>query len=135
MWMSCAKLPLVPAKDTQIPVTIYGLANCDSVKKARAWLLDQGVHADFHDFKKLGLSEASLAQWTAELGWHALLNRLGTTWRKLSISEQNSVTDEASAIALMLQNPSLVKRPVVRWPNGQTTSGFSVDRFEQMCGL
>jgi Spx/MgsR family transcriptional regulator len=106
--------------------TLYGIPNCDTVKKARAWLNEHGVAYDFHDFKKLGVPEAALDQWLAELGWEALVNRKGTTWRQLDEATRAAVVDAASARPVLLAHPSLIKRPVVRW-TGQTetvTVGF-----------
>jgi arsenate reductase (glutaredoxin) len=106
-------------------IRLYGIAHCDTVKKARAWLAAQGHACAFHDFKKLGVPEDRLAAWVASVGWTTLLNRQGTTWRKLAPELQAGVTDAAGAQALMLAQPSVIKRPVVEWPDGQTTVGFS----------
>ncbi len=94
-------------------VTLYGIPNCDTVKKARAWLAERGVEVDFHDYKKQGVPEAELRSWVKALGWEALLNRKGTTWRKLDPARQAQVTDAGSAIALMLEQPSVIRRPVL----------------------
>jgi Spx/MgsR family transcriptional regulator len=96
-------------------ITLYGIPNCDTVKKARAWLNDHGAVHDFHDFKKQGVPEAALDQWLTQLGWEALVNRKGTTWRKLDEATRAAVIDAASARALMLAHPSLIKRPLVQW--------------------
>ena len=93
--------------------TLYGIPNCDTVKKARAWLASRGVEVDFHDYKKQGVPEAALREWVKALGWETLLNRKGTTWRKLDPARQAAVTDAASAIALMLEQPSVIRRPVL----------------------
>ena len=93
--------------------TLYGIPNCDTVKKARAWLAARGVEVAFHDYKKQGVPEAALRGWVKALGWEALLNRKGTTWRKLDSARQAAVTDAASAIALMLEQPSVIRRPVL----------------------
>lgn len=93
--------------------TVYGIPNCDTVKKARAWLAERGVEVVFHDYKKQGVPEAALRGWVKALGWEALLNRKGTTWRKLDPARQAAVTDAASAIALMLEQPSVIRRPVL----------------------
>ncbi len=93
--------------------TLYGIPNCDTVKKARAWLAGRGVEVAFHDYKKQGVPEAALRGWVKSLGWEALLNRKGTTWRKLDAARQAAVTDAASAIALMLEQPSVIRRPVL----------------------
>lgn len=94
-------------------ITIYGIPNCDTVKKARAWLAERGVEAGFHDYKKQGVPEAALRSWVKTLGWEALLNRKGTTWRKLDPARQAQVADADSAIALMLEQPSVIRRPVL----------------------
>ena len=104
-------------------IVLYGITNCDTVKKARAWLGEHGVEYQFHDFKKQGVPAERLDRWVGELGWEKLLNRQGTTWRKLDPGVQGGVTDDASAKALMLSQPSVIKRPVVEW-RGRTTAGF-----------
>jgi len=108
------------------PSTIlYGIPHCDTVKKARTWLADNHVDADFHDFKKQGVPADRLPGWMAAVGWETLLNRKGTTWRKLDAATQAAVRDADSASALMLTNPSVIKRPVVVWADGAVTVGFS----------
>ena len=104
-------------------ITVYGIPNCDTVKKARAWLAEQGVDHAFHDFRKQGLDAARLDRWIAELGWEKLVNRKGTTWRKLDPGIQASVTDATSARGVMLENVSVIKRPVVEWGK-KSTVGF-----------
>ncbi|TXC64888.1 ArsC family reductase [Sphingosinicella ginsenosidimutans] len=93
-------------------VTMYGIRNCDRVKKARAWLDARGVAYDFHDYKTAGIDRDRLAGWARELGWEKLLNRAGTTFRKLPDSEKAGL-DEGKAIALMLAQPSMIKRPLL----------------------
>lgn len=93
--------------------TVYGIPHCDSVKKARAWMDAHGVPYTLHDFKKHGVPPDALDQWLASVGWETLLNRKGTTWRQLSPDVQARVVDAASARALMLQQASVIKRPVV----------------------
>ena len=111
--------------------TLYGIPNCDTVKKARAWLSEHGVVHDFHDFKKLGVPEAALDQWLAQLGWELLVNRKGTTWRQLNEATRASVVDAASARPVLLAHPSLIKRPVVRWTGATNTVtvGFDAARW------
>jgi arsenate reductase len=109
-------------------VTMYGIPNCDTVKKARSWMSENGVDYTFSDFKKTGVPPA-LDAWAAQLGWEALLNRKGTTWRKLEPATQASVHDAASAIALMRSQPSVIKRPVVDWGGGKLTVGFAPDAW------
>jgi Spx/MgsR family transcriptional regulator len=104
-------------------ITVYGIANCETVKRARAWLEAQGVPHTFHDFKKQGLGTAQLDHWLDALGWEALLNRRGTTWRLLDEASRAAVTDAASARALMLAKPSVIRRPVVEWGDAVTV-GF-----------
>ena len=104
-------------------IMVYGIPHCDTVKKARLWLASQGVDYQFHDFKKQGVPAEQLALWTQAAGWETLLNRKGTTWRKLDAAAQAAVHDAASAQALMLAQPSVIKRPVVNWGN-RLTVGF-----------
>ena len=92
--------------------TLYGIRNCDTVKKARAWLDAAGVAFNFHDYKTAGIDAARLEAWVREAGWERLLNRAGTTFRKLPEAARADL-DEARAIALMLEQPSMIKRPVV----------------------
>jgi arsenate reductase (glutaredoxin) len=106
------------------PLTLYGIPNCDTVKKARAWLQEQQVAVVFHDFKKQGVPLPELDQWLAQAGWETLLNRKGTTWRKLDAGVQAGVTDARSARMLMLEQASVIKRPVVAWDDGSVTVGF-----------
>lgn len=107
---------------------LYGIPNCDSVKRARAWLAEQGLETHFHDFRKAGVPPDRLDAWIAALGWERLLNRQGTTWRKLDETMRAAVTDAASARALMLAQPSVIKRPVVDWGPALTV-GFDPARW------
>ena len=93
-------------------ITLYGIANCDTMKKARAWLDGHGVAYAFHDYKKAGIDETLVRGWVAELGWETLVNRRGTTWRRLPESAREGV-DAESAVRLMVENPSLIRRPVL----------------------
>lgn len=108
---------------------VYGIPNCDTVKRARAWLAEQGRDYGFHDFKKAGVPEARLDAWIAALGWEPLVNRQGTTWRKLDETVRAGVVDAASARALMLAQASVIKRPVVEWDDGRITVGFDAARW------
>ena len=110
-------------------ITLYGIPNCDTVKKARAWLADNGVDYAFHDFKKQGLPTDRLDEWVARLGWEKVLNRKGNTWRQLDEKSQLQAGNEAGARALMLAQPSVIKRPVVEWADGQVTVGFDPDAW------
>ena len=110
-------------------VIVYGIANCDSVKRARAWLGEKRIAADFHDFKKHGVPPDRLDAWIAAAGWEALVNRKGTTWRQLDEAARSTAYDAASARALMLAHPSVIKRPVIEWPAGAVTVGVDVGRW------
>ena len=131
-------MPDMAAPTTHSPtthgVTVYGIPNCDTVKKARDWLSAAGVEYQFHDFKKAGVPETALADWLQELGWEALVNRKGTTWRKLDPALQTATQDAVSASTLMIIHPSVIKRPVVRWPNGAFSVGFSPALFATQHG-
>lgn len=112
------------------PVTIYGIPNCDTMKKARTWLEGHGVAYEFHDYKKAGIDRERLEKWSKKVGWEVLLNRAGTTFRKLPDSDMQGV-DEKKAIALMLAQPSLIKRPVLDLGNGKLLVGFKPDIYEK----
>ena len=113
-------------------VTLYGIPHCDKVRKARRWLADHAVAYRFHDFRKHGLDEPLLRAWVAELGWEALLNRSGTTWRSAS-DEVKARLDAESAIAFMLKAPAAIKRPVL--DSGRVREvGFSESRYQSLFG-
>ncbi len=103
---------------------LYGIPNCDTVKRARSWLQAQGRAHEFHDFKKAGVPPQHLDAWVAAAGWERVLNRKGNTWRALDESQRAAVTDAKAARALMLAQPSVIKRPVVEWDDGRITVGF-----------
>jgi arsenate reductase len=105
-------------------ITLYGIPNCDTVKKARKWLDDHGVAHTFHDFKKAGVPADGLELWADAVGWEKLVNRQGTTWRKLAPDVQARAADRAGALRLLREQPSIIKRPVVEWRPGRTTVGF-----------
>jgi len=105
-------------------ITLYGISNCDTVKRARAWLADHGREVAFHDFKKSGVPADRLDAWVAAAGWERVLNRQGTTWRKLDDALKAEVVDAASAQRVMREQPSVIKRPVVEWADGAITVGF-----------
>lgn len=114
------------------PFTLFGIPNCDSVKRARAWFAAQaGVAPVFHDFKKAGLPEPELDAWVEAVGWERLLNRKGSTWLGLDDAARAAVVDASAAKRAMLAQPSLVKRPVVAWPDGSITVGFDASLFVQ----
>lgn len=107
-------------------ITLYGIPNCDTVKRARAWLQAQGREVAFHDFKKAGVPADRLDAWARAVGWERLVNRSGTTWRKLDDAVRAAVVDAATAKQLMREQASVIKRPVVEWPDGAVTVGFDV---------
>ena len=109
---------------------VYGIPNCDTVKKARTWLDANGHAYTFHDFKKAGLDQATVANWLKQASWETLVNKKGTTWRGLPDATKNIITDAASATALMIENPSVIKRPVIC--KGKTVLvGFDTDLYEE----
>jgi arsenate reductase len=112
---------------TQKPATIYGIKNCDTMKKARIWLDAHGVGYAFHDYKTAGIDAATLQAWAKAVGWETLLNRAGTTFRKLPEADRTELT-EAKAIALMLAQPSMIKRPVLDF-GGRLTVGFKPEIY------
>jgi arsenate reductase (glutaredoxin) len=105
-------------------ITLYGIPNCDTVKRARAWLQTHGREVVFHDFKKAGVPADRLDAWMRAAGWERVLNRQGTTWRKLDDATRAAVVDAASAKRLMRDQASVIKRPVVEWADGAITVGF-----------
>ena len=111
--------------------TVYGIANCDTVKRARAWLGECGIDFEFHDFKKAGVPAEELERWLGTVGWEKVLNRKGTTWRKLSEAQREAVSDAGTARAVMLAQPSVIKRPVVQWADGTISVGFDADEWAQ----
>lgn len=110
--------------------TLYGIRNCDTVKKARAWLERRGVEYRFHDYKTAGIEVIKLRRWCDEVGWETLLNRSGTTFRKLASAERESM-DEKRAMALMLAQPSVIKRPVLELGK-RTVVGFDARVYESL---
>jgi Spx/MgsR family transcriptional regulator len=111
-----------------MPITIYGIKNCNTMKKARAWLDKRGIDYAFHDYKVAGIARAKLDGWAKKAGWEALLNRAGTTFRKLPDKDKSGLT-EKKAIALMLKQPSMIKRPVVELPGGKLLVGFKPEEY------
>ena len=113
-----------------MPITIFGIKNCDTMKKARAWLDKHGVAHEFHDYKKDGIERERLEHWCKKLGWETLLNRAGTTFRKLP-DKDKQVNDTRKAIALMLAQPSLIKRPVLDLGRDRLLVGFKPEVYEE----
>jgi arsenate reductase len=110
-------------------VTIYGIKNCDTMKKARAWLDTAGHAYAFHDYKTAAIDRARLEGWAEQVGWETLLNRSGTTFRKLPDADKAGLTEER-AIALMMAQPSMIKRPVLELPGGKLLVGFKPTEYE-----
>ena len=112
--------------------TLYGIANCDTIRKARRWLEDRQVDYEFHDYRKQGLEPALLGSLESELGWEAMLNRKSRSWRQLPESVREAV-DRDSALELMLDNPALIERPILAAGDGLHL-GFDADRYEEIFG-
>jgi arsenate reductase len=109
-------------------ITIYGIKNCGTMTKARAWLEKHGVDYEFHDYKVAGIDKARLEGWAKKVGWETLVNKAGTTFRKLPDKDKNGIT-EKKALALMLAQPSMIKRPVVELGGGKLLVGFKPDEY------
>jgi arsenate reductase (glutaredoxin) len=118
---------------TPKPVTIYGIKNCDTMKKARAWLDGHAIAYAFHDYKAAGIARGTLAGWVRTVGWEALLNRTGTTFRKLPEADRDGLT-ERQAIALMMAQPSMIKRPVLDH-GGALLVGFKPEAYANAFGM
>lgn len=112
-----------------VTVTIYGIKNCDTMKKARQWLDANGISFEFHDYKAEGIDRVHLERWVGELGWETVLNRAGTTFRKLDDADKQGL-DAEKAIALMLAQPSMIKRPILDLGDGRLLAGFKPDLYE-----
>ena len=111
-------------------ITLYGIPNCDTVKKARTWLDQAGLDYQFHDFKKAGLDKGTVDLWLKQVSWEILVNKKGTTWRNLPDATKASVIDATSATALMLETTSVIKRPVL-CTNNQVLVGFYADLYKK----
>lgn len=110
---------------------VYGIKNCNTVAKALSWLKENQIDFEFHDFKKLGISESKLKEWADQLGWEALINKRGTTWKKLDAETQNSIVTEESAFAILEQNTSMIKRPVIE-TDDNLLLGFDEEKYNAM---
>jgi Spx/MgsR family transcriptional regulator len=115
-------------RESVLSVTLYGIRNCDTMKKARAWLDRHGVVYDFHDYKAAGIDRDRLSRWVGKVGWEVLLNRSGTTFRKLPDAEKENLS-EKRALALMLAQPSIIKRPVLE-SGSKLLVGFKPELYE-----
>jgi len=116
-----------------MPITIYGIKNCETMKKARAWLDQRGVDYSFHDYKVSGIDRDRVERWSKKAGWETLLNRAGMTFRKLPDRTKAGV-DEKKAIALMLEQPSMIKRPVLDLGGGRIVVGFKLEIYDEKIG-
>jgi Spx/MgsR family transcriptional regulator len=110
-------------------ITLYGIPSCGTVKKARGWLDSRGIRYHFHDYKKVGLPDETLDTWIADLGWETLLNRRGTTWRRLPADRREHL-DAATARQIMRENLSIIRRPVIEYPGGRIV-GFDEGAYDQ----
>src|SRR5215470_7325490 len=137
MWRAESLIPSGPNKPKRVrvvtkprgmPITIYGIRNCDTMKKARAWLDKRGVDYAFHDYKTAGIDRTQLERWAKKVGWETLLNRAGITFKKLPDREKDNIT-LAKAIALMLKQPSMIKRPVLEVGGGKLLVGFKPEQY------
>jgi Spx/MgsR family transcriptional regulator len=115
-------------KEIAALVTVYGIKNCDTIKKARNWLSDNGIDYRFHDFRADGIDAATIEQWIAQAGWETVLNRRGTTWRKLDTSIQEA-TNSDNVAALLVEHPAMIKRPVLD-VEGVINIGFKADQYQ-----
>jgi len=113
-----------------MPITIYGIKNCDTMKKACAWLDSHGVDYAFHDYKSVGIERERLERWAKKVGWEILVNRAGTTFKKLPDKDKDNVT-EKKAITLMLAQPSMIKRPVLELGHGKLLVGFKPEQYAE----
>lgn len=111
-------------------ITMFGIKNCDTIKKARKWLEAEGIEYQFHDYKKEGLSSDTLNGWVNDLGWEALVNKRGTTWRKLPEDVKESI-NQASAIEIMLENTSIIKRPLLVDDANNKLLGFKAEQYQE----
>ena len=114
---------------------LYGISNCDTVKKARTWLSDHAISVEFHDFKKQGLTPELVQRWLKQSSWEQLINRKGLTWRNLTDAQKNSITNNASAQELMLDKTSVIKRPLLEQDDKLLHIGFDVAAYSKLFNL
>lgn len=111
-------------------ITVYGIPNCDTIKKTLDWYKKKNIQVDFYDYKKYGVKKEKLVQWCKEAGWEVVLNKKSTTWRSLSLEDQQLVTNEKMAIKLMIEYPSIIKRPVIEM-NNKIIVGYNETYFSK----
>lgn len=109
---------------------VYGIKNCNTVKKALNWLDENGLGYEFHDYKKLGISDEKIKEWQSSVGWEPLINKRGTTWRRLEKEVQEKINGSAAASKLMQENTSLIKRPIIEG-KGPIILGFDSDEYQK----
>ncbi|EQB4330519.1 ArsC family reductase [Providencia stuartii] len=119
------------SNSTSSPYIMYGIKNCDTIKKARRYLEDNGINYQFHDYRVEGIDDALLSTLIAQLGWEVLVNKRGTTWRKLSDAEKNAVVDAESAKKVLLAEPAMIKRPILVSADNRYLVGFSANEYQQ----
>lgn len=112
-------------------IKIYGIPNCNTVKKTLNWFTDHQIEFEFHNFKKLGISTAKLDLWSQQVGWEALINKRGTTWKRLDLEQQNSINSKNSAFELMQEKTSVIKRPVIETGSGAILLGFDESQLAE----
>jgi arsenate reductase (glutaredoxin) len=110
-------------------MTVYGIPNCDSIKKTKDWLNKNKISFEFQDYKKSGISKTTLEAWCKQVDWEILVNKKGTTWKNLTPAEQAKITNKAAAIKLMQEHTSLIKRPVIELSNGTVVVGYDEEKF------
>ena len=118
----------------KIMLTLYGIPNCNTVKKTRTWLEENNVEYSFHDYKKLGVTQSKIENWMAQQPWEKLVNRAGMTYRKLSDEEKAAVNDNASAARLMMEKSSVIKRPIVERDGDIVALGFKEEDYQKLFG-
>ena len=111
---------------------LYGIPNCNTVKKAQTWLKENGFEYEFHDFKKKGITEDKLKEWCSTFGWEKVLNKKGTTWKKVSIDEQAAITDRDTAVKFLIQHNSAIKRPVLEISGKAIQIGFDESQYAEL---
>lgn len=116
-------------------IKVYAIKNCNTVKSALTWLQEHGIDYEFHDYKKLGISKQKLEQWCKQVDWTSLINKKGTTWRKLDKEIQEAVTTKAKAIEVMIENTSCIKRPIIEKDNTLILLGFNTAEYESKLSL
>lgn len=112
-------------------MVVYGIKNCGTVKKAISWLNEKNIPYEFHDYKKQSVTQEKLQEWSRQLGWENLINRKGTTWRRLGDAEKEKVKDEASALAVLAANTSMIKRPIIEKDGKLMTIGYDEKEFAE----